>query len=273
MLLNNRLWRAEEMVKFYAEKFVALAATFRSITNYLKGASKDDMSKEMRGALAGELATTLELLKQIGLRQSAKKAQKISSQTTYAGYDGPHLARGIDELQERIKDELEDGYFLHLSPEEAKLFESTDPLFGGDVQGKFPGATYEIDEAAKCLALGRSTACVFHLMRVMEIGIGSVRQSIGIPDPIKGADRNWGAILRKIKDAIDRKSTPWKPGDKALFEEAYASLDAVRAAWRNATMHVESKYNPDEAEHIYAVVKGFMRKIASRMDESGQPPA
>ena len=30
-------------------------------------------------------------------------------------------------------------------------------------------------------------------------------------------------------------------GDGALFEELYASLDAVKSVWRDPTMHVEKK--------------------------------
>jgi hypothetical protein len=41
----------------------------------------------------------------------------------------------------------------------------------------------------------------------------------------------------------------------------------------NPTMHVESKYTDEEAEHIFIAVRGFMKKLASRMDESGQPLA
>jgi hypothetical protein len=62
-------------------------------------------------------------------------------------------------------------------------------------------------------------------------------------------------------------------GDGALFASLFALLEAVRNPWRNATMHVENKYTYDEAEHILVAVKGFMRKLASRMDEQGQPLA
>lgn len=231
------------------------------------------LTKDDRGMIAIELAKALELIEEIGLTHSAKKARKISQQTTFNGYTAQHFAVAIDELQERIKDELEDGYFLHLSKDEVKFFEPKEALFGKLAETNFPSIAYEIDEAAKCLALGRSTASVFHLMRTLEVGIGAIRQSLNLPDPIKPSDRNWGNILKKIKDGIDHKPATWKTGDKELFEEAYASLDAVRAAWRNSTMHIENKYNPEEAEHIYTVVKGFMKKIASRMDEHGQPLA
>jgi len=38
-------------------------------------------------------------------------------------------------------------------------------------------------------------------------------------------------------------------------------------------MHVENKYLPEEAEHIFIAVRGFVKKLASRMDEQGQPLA
>jgi hypothetical protein len=38
-------------------------------------------------------------------------------------------------------------------------------------------------------------------------------------------------------------------------------------------MHIEKKYTDDEAEHIFVAVKGFMKKLASRCDEMGEPKA
>jgi hypothetical protein len=98
------------------------------------------------------------------------------------------------------------------------------------------------------------------------------------PDADKDSDRNWGNMLRKIKDEMERrnKSNPQKwqsTADRDFFEEIHASLDAVRNVWRNATMHVEKKYKPDEADHIFGSVRGFMRKLASRVDEDGKPNA
>lgn len=61
--------------------------------------------------------------------------------------------------------------------------------------------------------------------------------------------------------------------DKEFFAEVYTSLDAVRVAWRNTTMHVENKYSEEEAEHIFGAIRGFMRRLASRLDEKGQPIA
>jgi hypothetical protein len=145
------------------------------------------------------------------------------------------------------------------------------------VQAKFQSASYEVDESAKCLSLSRYTAAVFHLMRTMEAGLSAMRKCLGLPDSVKPADRNWGKILGYIKAELDKRNAtgaPWaNPEDRHFFDDVYASLDAVRNVWRNATMHVEIKYNDEEAEHIFAAVRGFMKKIASRMDEKGAPLA
>jgi hypothetical protein len=113
-------------------------------------------------------------------------------------------------------------------------------------------------------------------MRILEIGIAAVARCLGIPDPIKPSQRNWGFILKAIKDELDRRvaaklPASWASPQKAFFEDVYASLDAVRNPWRNSTMHVENKYIEEEAEHIFSAVRAFMRKLASRMDENGEP--
>ncbi len=177
-----------------------------------------------------------------------------------------------------IQIEMHAKKYFSINPEEVRLYDPPNPLFGTDFQTKFPSASFELDEAGKCLALARYTAAVFHMMRIMEIGIRAVGRCLNIPDPVKDAERNWGAVLRKIKDEIDRR-TAAKPqtwlhnDDKNFFSEIYVSLDAVRVAWRNTTMHVENKYTGEEAEHIFVSVRGFMKKLAMRFDEAGQPQA
>jgi hypothetical protein len=185
-----------------------------------------------------------------------------------------HWLGALKEIDSRLKDELEDITILALDRKERDFFEPQEPLFGRDFETKFPSALFEIDEAAKCMALARHTAAVCHLMRCLEIGIKAVANSLNIPNPT-GANRNWNTILGTIKTAMDAKTkaSTWQSDDRAIFESARASLDATRVAWRNTTMHVENKYTADEAEHIYVAIRGFMRTLASRMDENGQPPA
>jgi HEPN domain-containing protein len=166
--------------------------------------------------------------------------------------------------------EVETKHVFSVPFENIKLLEPTEPLFSGEVRSKFPSAVFDIDESCKCLALGRYTACVFHLMRVMEIALHSVYACLAIPAPITGNDKTWGSIIQKIRNEYrGRKNF----SEMALFQEFHSLLDAVKDAWRNGTMHVENKYTEEEAKVILQTVKGYMIKLASRMDEKGYPTA
>ena len=185
------------------------------------------------------------------------------------------LARDIGA---NVRRELSARILLTLPFSVTKYYAPKEPPFGADIATAFASAAFEIDEAGKCFALNRHTAAVFHLMRVLEIGITAARKSLQIPDPIKPAERNWAVILRKFKEEFDRRNTQkppqWaKPENADFFAEIHASLDAVKNVWRNATMHVEKTYTEEEAEHVMSAVRGFMKKLASHIDENGLPHA
>ncbi len=180
---------------------------------------------------------------------------------------------GINDIESRFADYLVEIQLVVLDPHETTYLLPADELVLIEgFSSAFPRAAFEVEEAAKCIALGRSTAAVFHAMRMLEIGIKALAKRLNIPDPVKAAERNWGVILRKIKDKIDEK---WPSGsrlpetDGTKFEDLYAHLDAVRSPWRNATMHVENTYQPHEAIHILRCAAYFMRKLFALTDEMG----
>jgi hypothetical protein len=185
-------------------------------------------------------------------------------------HPSPLSANSLANIRQRALDELATKHFFALDSKEHRLFNGDDG-FTHDVITKFPGAAYDIDEAMKSLALGRSTASVFHMMRITESALRAVHHCLAIPVPMQGNDRNWGTIANRIREEIKTRGKSFAERD--LFQEIYARLDAVKDAWRNSTMHVEAKYTSDEAEAILLSVRAFMTKVASRMDENGLPLA
>src|SRR5439155_1057784 len=105
-------------------------------------------------------------------------------------FSGDTVIRARDQLQARI--------LLSLPISARDLYTQPRPLFGEDVASKFPSAAYEIEEAGKCLALERSTASAVHSIRCLEAGIAAISRCLGIPDPTKASDRNWGRLLSAI---------------------------------------------------------------------------
>src|SRR5262249_35108928 len=59
------------------------------------------------------------------------------------------------ELSGRVQDALSQRVILELAASKAAYFDPAGPLFGDDVDTKFPTARYDIDEAGKSFALGR----------------------------------------------------------------------------------------------------------------------
>jgi len=177
------------------------------------------------------------------------------------------------ELQNTFERELRQELCFKLEVKD-EFYYSDQPLFGEPVSQKFPSSSFAITEAGKCIAVDRFTASVFHLMRVMEVALRAVAKGLSIPDPVKEADRNWGAMLRKIREKMDentksRSNDPVWSGAKEFFEDVYVHVSAVKNAWRNPTMHIENKYTKEEALRIFEATEGFMATLAQRIGEKG----
>jgi hypothetical protein len=141
--------------------------------------------------------------------------------------------------------------------------------FGDGVQASFPTIGHEIDSVLRCTAFGISTATVFHLMRILEVGLRAVYQCLRLQVPDGLIDQPWGSILQAIHVEIKRRGKKWP--EKMFFQEVYARLDSIKDAWRNPTMHAIGVYTEQEAKELLISTSGLMKKIAQRMDEKGLP--
>jgi hypothetical protein len=183
------------------------------------------------------------------------------------------MCRSANMIISTIKTEMKARLFFALSPDASKSFYAPQ-IFGPSEAGRFGEATHEMQESAKCLALERSTASAFHSIRCLEAAIRALSRCLQIPDPTKGSERSWMKLLKALKDRIDLKwptSTDRMKGDGEFFDNAYAALAAMQNPWRNATMHLDQVYTPEDAKYIFGIVSDFMKRIANRMDEDGKP--
>jgi hypothetical protein len=265
------------MEAFKADRFLHLMRSLVNITAVAVD-NRGGLQAGYRDMIVRDFTALLEECRVMGLPVACRQIENVlrTLELGSAHGEGTTTARAANMISTTLETEMALRLFFFIPPDRAKYYEPDEPIFGTDVQTKFASGTYELDEAAKCFAFRRSTAVVFHLMRLMEIALGAVSKCLAIPPATRGGERNWGSILSKIKAETDRRNTSagWtQAGDRELFADLFVSLDAVRVAWRNATMHVENKYNMEEAEHIFVAVRGFMKKLASRMDEQGAPQA
>jgi len=174
------------------------------------------------------------------------------------------LLEQLNSVANSIEAELTTVTYFRLDHDGAKYFNNAQP-FGEEVTTRFEFAIQDIEEAAKCLALSRGTAAVYHLMRIMELGLKALAQPLGIPYA-----PSWESYIKQITDKVTQqhstKGVNWKK-DEPFFKEILGDLQAVKIAWRNPTMHIVRHYTPDEAEDIFRAVRGFMKRLATRFSQ------
>lgn len=175
-------------------------------------------------------------------------------------------------MRERINDSLQGvlasyGCLL-LNKKENAIFDEGEK--GWEVIiSKWGVLSYDIKEAGKCVAIGRSTAAVFHLMRILEKCTQLLLQDLGVTQykgkPIE--DLVMKDTLEALGKAITALGNPQgQKKDKERVQklsEAHVLLLSCKEAWRNPVMHPGSTWTEEEAEDIYSSTNKFMAFLAS----------
>jgi hypothetical protein len=171
------------------------------------------------------------------------------------------VGQNIKHLISRIHDELDSQYYFHVDQRDVSCYLAKEP-FGEAVTNKFSLATEDISEAGKCLALQRSTACVFHLMRALELGVQTLGKRLKVQIDVR--TETWHQIMLHVNKQTQAlpSATRAQKAKKSKFAEAAAHLQSVRLAWRNEVMHPKQTYDRNEAFEIYNATRVFMASLA-----------
>jgi hypothetical protein len=256
---SRRLWSLWGMISFGVSEIVWLSRECGRLANVL-GGLHDDLnqfrSEEQKKIDAGIFGAWGSAFAHIGLQMCALHASRIKEQCeTNTALTHQDMAGMVHELINRIEDECSKIWFLQFTGDETRLINPNAPLFGNEIEDKIPSLSEDISEAGKCLGFSRSTAAVFHLMRVMESSVQKLGDILGIP---LVDEKNWQTILDQINKKVKAMGTT--PQAKQ-----YASISAhlynVKLAWRNETMHPKSTYTAEEASAIFAAVRGYMKEF------------
>jgi len=162
--------------------------------------------------------------------------------------------------------ELRREIFLQLDSSQVELFSSKEDKkhFGDAVATAFPSAAIDIHEAGNCLALERWPACVFHCMRVLEIGLAALATTFGV------TSINWHNVIEeceaKIRKIDSTWGADWKDQQK-FYSEAARHFMFVKDALRNHIMHVRDVFDEGKALSVWQHTKEFMQQISKRLHE------
>jgi len=171
------------------------------------------------------------------------------------------LKTDLIRLYKRFEDELQDRRFFYVSPEYARYY-GQESAFGPGVEEKFPEAAEDVENAGDCLALNQGTACVFHLMRAMEVVVRRLARRFSLPT---GLDVTWVVLTGNMTDKI--ASWP-KKHKRAIWSAAVSNLHHVGRATRNPTMHPKKTYTQQQAREVYDAVRVFMVEVGELLGSS-----
>jgi hypothetical protein len=134
---------------------------------------------------------------------------------------------------------------------------------------KFPTASSDILAGVDCWALGHGTAAVFHFMRVLEFGLATLGNEVGVDVGTK----NWQNVINEIESTI-RNMGKTLPGglpkvEKLQFlSEAAKEFTYFKDGWRNYVAHGRSSYDIHQARSAMEHVRAFMNHLASQLSEA-----
>ncbi|HEV2501160.1 MAG TPA: hypothetical protein VGY31_16435 [Terriglobia bacterium] len=239
-------WSLLAMLRFPAEDFCRASSLMGQI--YAQVNNGAIPVSQSWSVIAGELGNLERLCEKLALHSTLAQIRRLKdifvNGSDHVNY--VHLARDVMEVQIRLTDELAARWVFLMSPDEARYF--SDNQFKSTVADRFPDAVFDMDEAGKCYATERATACVFHLMRVTEFGLQAIGRALGVSD----SRPNWEPIIAKIDSEL---KTPYDKrqfkGSVDLLANASTHLHAVKVAWRNRAMHVQTEHTMEEAQEIY----------------------
>lgn len=170
------------------------------------------------------------------------------------------LSQRCNHLRYRIQDELESEFYFQVDRQDVRFYDKPD-LFGSHVTAKFPKATYDIQRAGNCVALQQPDACIFHLMRALEVAVQQLSRRLGITVTHK---TTWGVLTGNMDGKIKKmpEATPKQKEKKDKWSEARANLHQVGQVWRNKTMHPAASYSRGQARDAFDAVRVFMSALA-----------
>lgn len=200
--------------------------------------------------------------KEIGVLGVDKEIQRIVVYLSYKKKSDLFIL--VKALSDRIADELESVLFIHVDKEKSRFYRSRN-LFGDEIGAAFPKIEEDIANAGTCYALGMNTACVFHLMRVMEHCVQRLGRKLRVS--IDPGRETWHQIMLHVHGKVaempgGQKFTRAQNSKKQNFSMAAARLDHVRIVWRNDVMHPKATYDQAEALEVLTGVEAFLKSVA-----------
>lgn len=180
----------------------------------------------------------------------------------------PMLLKALRDMMAVFSFELTSIHCFLLRSGDSKYFQHD--AIPQTIRDKLGDCTWELEEANKCCAFGRSTASVFHSMRALEVMLPILADMVnevgGAYDRDKALDENWSIILEQLRKELKNiQQVRKEERDRNKLRQLGEIIDrmsAIKDARRNKTMHSGHMYTDEEADEILTLTKTFLNYVA-----------
>jgi hypothetical protein len=252
-----------EVLDFHADKFANICRLMSELCMIpLTESPKWELSQPILDQLqwlkdaAQELALT-------GLVASIERLLRDLERVDTAG--NKQIKRDAHAILQRIIDDFKGQCVMAVKAKQGEYYERTGTFLGDEVINRLSslsGLIEDASEAGNCYAFERYTACVFHLMRLVERCVQKLGNDLGLPDALT-YEKEWQIILNRIRGEVKTKWPRERDPNRIRHESIISHLETVKIVWRNPTMHPKATYTQNEAKKIMASVQAFVEDFST----------
>jgi hypothetical protein len=180
------------------------------------------------------------------------------------------LNEGLKTLLDVMIGQLGRRYYVPVPTDVADFYEKPESKFPLSMV-MFPSCAEDIREAGRCFALERYTACVFHAMGILQVGLYALADECKVRFPFKIELADWENVIagieKYIKDIHALPKSDHKDADLKFYSSLATQFRYFKNAWRNHVAHLREEYDKDQAHSILIHVRDFMEQAATRLKE------
>jgi len=274
------LW---DMIRFFEDNAQRAVSNLENGLLYVKSIkiqnAAEVFSRKQNKRVGQMVDKSYFLSQRLNLSDSFKRSAAILTKLQKVGRNASEVYADLEGLFNSFMADLCAIECAYIPKDKIEWFES-EKLFGDSVFVEFPDARGEIKSAGNCLALDLNTAAVFHLMRVVELGLRELAVRLKTKSLIKITKQTkkrviipielgtWDEIIGELegKLAVLRGITRSKRREAKIefCIELLKELRHMKDLWRNKVMHTRATYDEKQAESAFNHVRAFMQKLAEK---------
>lgn len=260
-----RLWSLMDILRVYAEKYIALGQMVTSVISFYEAIQDrgNPLNEQEQERIRSYLNTIKDHCDQLKLIVS-------SNLLTIAITDPPQNGREFVILNNAVKAEIKTNLFLFIPPHRAKYHQYHD-FYKEPKVDNFPESSKDLIRAGNCFALGEYTASVFHSMCAAERGMRAwaIQLDITFSHPLNLAD--WKIVVEQIESKIKAMQNLSKSAQKddvlSFCSAAGVHFRYLKDAYRIHVMHARETYDEGQALSIMEHTKEFLEGLSSKLKE------